>query len=306
MNNKFNKKLLLTLSILAYGLQVSGAQATRLAEEETSTTWSSIKSAAKYTTAATTTAVASVYAFGDKQEELFELKKQAIKGAFSLGTTLWDYGTVFCNSVSNLKTSFYQWAYDTYMPWHPTACYAASEFIRLGTEGCTAIRQTITEHPYVATGVAVTFVAAVGITHMIHKSTTHKAKQLLSEEKQKNTEMQKELLEAQEETQKAKTLAIKTAEKLKKLRAARTTAGPTVVSPKTTIKPQTNIKPEVTIDGHNTSAPKARALGGQGGNVTFNLVVPGTPETLSGFSSQVFSKASIPLILGNTAIKTEG
>lgn len=318
MHNKFNKKLLLTLSILAYGLQVSGAHATRqLAEEETSINWNSIKSAATYTTAGVTTAVASVYAFGDKQEELVELKKQAVKGVISVGQSLWNNGTALYKLTRGAVSDFSQWASDTYMPYHPTVCHVASEGVRLVTDAYAAVEQTITEHPYVAAGVAVTFVAAVGITHMIHKSKTNKAEQLLAKEKQKIAKIQQELQEAQEEAKKAKQEALKAtrfatkaADKLTELQEAQKTVGPTVVSPTTTIKPQTNIKPDVTIDGHNTSSPRARAVsgGGQGGNVTFNLVLPGTPETLSGFLPSMLQgkTPTTPLILGNTAIKTEG
>lgn len=311
MNKIINKKLLLTLSLLAYGFQVSGANATEIREEEQASrslfrsatgsasshiafagshttsikeeekrsSWGLFKSVAGYTSAGIATAVGSIYAFGDKQEELIQLKSRAINGATVAGQILWQQTRSLGTMLYNSTAASYQFLCDTYEPYHPTVKYVADETIRLGLEGCTAVKQTVIEHPYVATGFAVTFVAAVGITYAVQKRKANKAERLLEEEKKRSAELAKELEKVKAEEKKARQLAIKAREAL---RAENPHIGPTVA------KTVTNVNPMIRVIGDDKSSTQSHVGDVQGGSVTFNLIVGDTP--LSGHTMGQYQK----------------
>lgn len=311
MNKTINKKLLLTLSLLAYGFQVSGANATEIREEEQASrslfrsatgsasshtasagahttsikeeekrsSWGLFKSVAGYTSAGIATAVGSIYAFGDKQEELIQLKSRAINGVTVAGQILWEQTRSLGTMLYNGTAASYQFLCDTYEPYHPTVKYVADEAIRLGFEGCTAVKQTVIEHPYVATGFAVTFVAAVGITYAVQKSKANKAEHLLEEEKKRTAELAKELEKVKAEEKKARQLAIKAREAL---RAENPHIGPTVA------KTVTNANPMIRVIGDDKSSTQSHVGDVQGGSVTFNLIVGDNP--LSGHTMGQYQK----------------
>lgn len=314
MNKTINKKLLLTLSLLAYGFQVAGAYATDVREEERSSrslfrsasgasgaasshiasvpahstsikeeekqsSWGLFKSVAGCTSAGIATAVGSVYAFGDKQEELVQLKSKAINGTWILGNFLWEQTYNLGNFICKNTNTLCEWMRDTYAPYHPTVQYAANEAIRLGLEGCTAVEETVREHPYVAAGFVLTFVTAVGITYSIQKSKSNKAESLLEEEKKKSIALAKELEEVKAKEIKSRQLAIKAREALK---AQNPHIGPTVA------KTVTNANPIIRVIGDDKSSTQSHVGDVQGGSVTFNLIVGDNP--LSGHTMGQYQK----------------
>lgn len=277
MEHILNRKLLLTLTTLAYTFNVSAAHATNITDDESfsSRAWSTVKSGAFYATGF----VASATVYETERETFLHAKNQAVQYGCETGLFLADQASKGYKTSVSLLSSAYNWGYDTYMPYHPTVCHVTSEAMRLGTEGITALHQTITEHPYVSLGVAVTFAASIGIAYFYGKNKASQASKLM-EEKEAAALLEKRRVEERNAT---------LLEEIKALREKK--------APNTSVVTKAN--PTATSDnkGTITSSPTV-SPNVQGGSVTFNLVLPNT-------TSRVFSQDPIPTGSPNHSIKLE-
>jgi hypothetical protein len=284
MGHILNRKLLLTLTTLAYAFNVSTLQASKFNDEESFSdrAFNTVKSGAygavkmgAYGATSAATFVAGVTAYEAERETFLHAKNQMVHYGCETGLFLADKvvkGYTFCSSLLN---SAFSWGYDTYMPYHPTACYATNEAIRLGGEGLSALQQTITDHPYVSTGVAVTFTASIGIAYLFGKNKASHATKLM-EEKEAAALKEKRRMEIENAG---------LAEQLKELQSAKQQTQ----SPSSIV---TQTHPRSSSDNKGTITSNPIVHGGQGGNVTLNIMM--TPEMMKGGFSPTSSLTGKP------------
>lgn len=282
MGHIFNRKLLLTLTTLAYAFNVSAAQATKLNDEESfsSRAYSLAKTAAygtakvgAYGAATAATFVAGVTGYEAERETLLHAKNQILHHSSEAGLFLADKAVKAFKLTSWVLSKGYNAAYETYMPYHPTVCHYASELSRLSSEGLEALQQTVTEHPYVSAGVAVTFAVSIGAVYLYGKSKTAHATKLM-EEKEATALKEKRRIEAEN---------ARLEKQVKELQSAKQhTPSPTSIITHTHPSSKSDNKGKVTSNPITT--------GGHGGNVTFNLLM--TPDMLKGVGPKTSQKVS--------------
>lgn len=258
-----NKKLLLTLSALAYGLHAGGAHATPIEEESTiKRAYSMVKSAGKYAAVG----VGSVYLYGDEQETLIKAQATALNYGQKFGVYLLDAFQTAYSTTSSALTASYTFAYDTYMPYHPTVVHYASEALKISEEGLSALKDTVIEHPYVALGVAAAFAASVGVTYAYGSHNARKAEQFLKEKQEAERKTERLLIAAKRKIEKSERAKEELAKQLAALKDSKSAHGN-----------QTTSFGPIKSDHQTSSDTHAEMRTGpskaQSGNVTFNLVI---------------------------------
>ncbi|MBX9697585.1 MAG: hypothetical protein K2X53_05835 [Alphaproteobacteria bacterium] len=273
MGHTLNRKLLLTLTTLAYAFNASTLQASKLNDEESFSTRALSK--VKTGVYGATGFVASATIYELERERFLHAKNQAVHYGCETGLFLADKvvkGYTFCSSLLN---SAYSWSYDTYMPYHPTVCHVTEEAIRLGSEGLSALQQTVTDHPYVSAGVAVTFAASIGIAYLHGKNKASHVTKLM-EEKEAAALKEKSRIEADNE---------RLVKQLEELQSAQK-------QPQSPTSIVTQTHPRSSSDNKGTITSNPIVHGGQGGNVTLNIMM--TPEMMKGGFSQTSSATGKP------------
>ncbi len=277
MGHTLNRKLLLTLTTLAYAFNSSTLQASKLNDEESFSdrAFNTVKSGAygavkmgAYGATAAATFVAGVTAYEAERETFLHAKNQMIHYSCEAGFFLADNVGKFCNLTSWAFNEAYTEISKAYMPYHPAVCQGVSEIARLSSEGFSALQQTVTDHPYVSAGVAVAFAASIGIAYLYGKNKASHATKLLAE-KEAAALKDKRRIEAENE---------RLEKQVKELQSAQTQRPTSIVT-------ETHPRSKSDNNGRITSNPIVH--GGQGGNVTLNIMMP--PEMMKGGSSPASS-----------------
>lgn len=261
MGHIFNKKLLLTLTTLAYALNVSTLQASKISDDESFSdrAYSTVKSGAygvakigAYSATAAGAFVAGVTVYEAERETLLHARNQMIHYGSETVLFLADNLGKLYNSASWALNEAWTWTSNTYMPYHPAVCDGVSALYQLGTD-----------HPYMSAGLALAATTSIGIAYFYGKNKTSHAIKVAED---KEAAAIKGKLRAEKENAKL----LREIEALKSAQNAENDQTPIV----------TQANPTASSDNHGAITSSPVTHGGQGGSVTLNIMM--TPDMMQG------------------------